>query len=87
MLPLGAAAMASLLLTVWTTLEVPRPLRASRHEPTGVTQATGLTLVASLPSGWHSTRNPAPSRLSWTNGGSFFSSIGSLTRTSTNELR
>lgn len=87
LVPLGATAIASLVLSLGTVRDFPGSLRARGGDVARVIAGTGMTLVASLPASWHSVQNPAPSRLDWTNGGAFSSSIGSLAKSSTNQLR
>ena len=86
-LPLGATAFGSLALTLWTARDFPGTLGARGAGPEWVVAATGTTWAASLPGVWHSRRNPAPTRLDWTNAGPFFSSMGPLAWSSTNQLR
>ena len=86
-MPLGATALGSMVLALWTARDYPGAPRGRGADAGWAVAATGATMLASLPGGWHSLRNPAPTRLDWTNGGPFLSSMGSLAGSSTNQLR
>jgi hypothetical protein len=88
-LPLGATALGSLALTLWTAHDLPSTLGLGARGDASewAAAATATSWPGSLPEGWHSRRNPTPSRLDWTNRGAVFSSMRSLAASTTNQLR
>lgn len=88
-LPLGATALGSLALTLWTARDLPSGLSVGARGTASewAAAARSASWPESLPDGWHSRCNPTPARLDWTNRGTVFSSMRSLAASSTNQSR
>lgn len=82
-LPLGATAVCSFVLALWTGRDFPGPADARAVE---IRPAAGATPAAS-DTGNHTVWNAAPARLEWTNKGPSLSSMPSLPQGETNRMR
>ncbi len=82
-LPLGATAVCSFMLALWTGRDFPGPADAWAVE---IRPAADATLAPSDVDS-HTVWNAAPARLEWTNKGPSLSSMPSLPQGVTNRLR